>query len=409
MESTGQRGKIHISKQTADLIAADGKSQWVKPRDKLVQAKGKGELQTFWLELKAGSVMSDPTTVDSMPETDGSSEAPQDIGAMLDSRSNKESKAERLVSWQCDVLSQYLKKIVAARDPRVKKDPFMKTEGLVPGNTVLDEVQEIITLPQQVVSQEDDLKSVQLEEKVQSQLRAFVSKIGSMYHENSFHSFEHASHVTMSVTKLLSRVVTPSDVDYFRRESVTNSTDLHEYTYGITSDPLTQFAVAFSALIHDVDHVGVPNSQLVKEKTENSIKYKNKSVAEQNSVDLSWNLLMQPKFRELRECICYTRAEQKRFRQLVVNAVMATDIVDKELGALRKGRWDKAFQDSGQALKGDSKDTDRNRKATIVIEHLIQASDVAHTMQHWHVYQKWVSPAVKSIVFVIDWLLFPAT
>ena len=30
-----------------------------------------------------------------------------------------------------------------------------------------------------------------------------------------------------------------------------------------------------------------------------------------------------------------------------------------------------------------------DRKATIVIEHVIQASDVAHTMQHWHVYQKW--------------------
>jgi len=32
---------------------------------------------------------------------------------------------------------------------------------------------------------------------------------------------------------------------------------------------------------------------------------------------------------------------------------------------------------------------DVDRKATIVIEHLIQASDVAHTMQHWHVYRKW--------------------
>jgi len=30
-----------------------------------------------------------------------------------------------------------------------------------------------------------------------------------------------------------------------------------------------------------------------------------------------------------------------------------------------------------------------NRKATIVIEHLIQASDVSHTMQHWHIYRKW--------------------
>jgi hypothetical protein len=30
-----------------------------------------------------------------------------------------------------------------------------------------------------------------------------------------------------------------------------------------------------------------------------------------------------------------------------------------------------------------------DRKATIVFEYIIQASDVAHTMQHWHVYQKW--------------------
>jgi hypothetical protein len=30
-----------------------------------------------------------------------------------------------------------------------------------------------------------------------------------------------------------------------------------------------------------------------------------------------------------------------------------------------------------------------NRKAAIMIEHLIQASDVAHTMQHWHIYRKW--------------------
>jgi hypothetical protein len=30
-----------------------------------------------------------------------------------------------------------------------------------------------------------------------------------------------------------------------------------------------------------------------------------------------------------------------------------------------------------------------DRKATIVIEHLIQASDVVIHMQHWHIYRKW--------------------
>ena len=140
--------------------------------------------------------------------------------------------------------------------------------------------------------------------------------------------------------------------------------------------------------MHDVDHTGVPNSQLVKEKSDLAITYKNKSVAEQNSVDLAWDMLMEPAYIDLRRCIYSTQDELDRFRQLVVNSVMATDIVDKELGALRKLRWTKAFADNST---GDETVEDINRKATIVIEHLIQASDVAHTMQHWHVYLKWVS------------------
>jgi hypothetical protein len=50
----------------------------------------------------------------------------------------------------------------------------------------------------------------------------------------------------------------------------------------ITSCPLTQLAVVFSAIIHDVDHPGVPNAQLVKEKSMLAQSYNNASVAEQN-------------------------------------------------------------------------------------------------------------------------------
>lgn len=70
---------------------------------------------------------------------------------------------------------------------------------------------------------------------------------------------QHASHVTMSVSKLLSRIVAP----HFDQETLSIAKQqeelaLHDHTYGITSDPLTQFAVVLSALIHDVDHRGVP-------------------------------------------------------------------------------------------------------------------------------------------------------
>jgi 3'5'-cyclic nucleotide phosphodiesterase len=206
----------------------------------------------------------------------------------------------------------------------------------------------------------------------------------------------------MSVTKLLSRIVAPSDVldDYRDRTNKDLVSTLHDHTYGITSDPLTQFACVFSALIHDADHAGVPNAQLISENIALAERYNGKSVAEQNSIDLAWNLLMQPEYQELRHTICSTKTEFVRFRQLVVNSVLATDIMDPELKHIRNARWAKAFADpassspiGGAVVTADSvpeTTADQvNRKATIVIEHMIQASDVSHTMQHWHIYRKW--------------------
>ena len=102
----------------------------------------------------------------------------------------------------------------------------------------------------------------------------------------------------------------------------------------------------------------------------------------------------------MRQCLYSSIDELKRFRQLIVNTVLATDIFDKEVQALRKSRGEKAFSSSTSTQEespdecggdgdGGGRQDDVNRKATVVIEHLIQASDVAHTMQHWHIYQTW--------------------
>jgi uncharacterized membrane protein len=98
---------------------------------------------------------------------------------------------------------------------------------------------------------------------------------------------------------------------------------------------------------------------------------------------MAWELLNRHDYKELRQCIYSSQEELSRFRKLVVNSVMATDIVDKELGALRKKRWETAFSTDRTSLTPEAERDDVNRKATIVIEHLIQASDVSHTMQHW--------------------------
>jgi len=50
---------------------------------------------------------------------------------------------------------------------------------------------------------------------------------------------------------------------------------------------------------------------------------------------------------------------------------------------LRKLRWNNAFSDASVAKNKN------DLRATIVVEHIMQASDVCHTMQHWHIYRKW--------------------
>lgn len=205
----------------------------------------------------------------------------------------------------------------------------------------------------------------------------------------------------MSVSKLLSRIVAP-DIEVDNNDNI--AANLHDHTYGITSDPLTQVAVVISALIHDVDHVGIPNFLLSGENKDLAKAYDNKSIAEQNSVDVAWETLMEARFSKLRACIYTNPTELARFRQLIANTVLATDIFDKELQALRKKRWEMAFSDQATSAgrSSSNSEVDVNRKATIVIEHLIQASDVAHTMQHWvrfssyHCYCSFVAPLIHN-------------
>jgi len=409
IETGGQKNKIHISEATAALVRTAGKGHWLRERPDKIVAKGKGELTTFWLVPKAGTNSSGQSSCSysSAPSSEGDPAEPGDAVNRMENAAGKAGAVEverkqRLIKWNTEMLSKIVKTIVAHRiDSGIQPDDSNKIVDLERGacgpgtrvsSTVVDEVVEVVHLPKFDASAQHkeptDPDTIELPEAAVSQLEDYVQAVAAMYPNNPFHNFEHASHVAMSVQKLLSRIVAP-EVDSIAQSSVA-AMSLHDHTYGITSDPLLHFAVVLSALIHDVDHPGVPNSTLVQEKTSLAAVYKNKSVAEQNSVDLAWSLLMDDTFVDLRQVLYTTEADFKRIRQLIVNSVMATDIMDKELGAFRKARWERAFSEGpidGSCNEGD--DYAVHRKATIVLEHLIQASDVAHTMQHWHVYIKW--------------------
>lgn len=381
IESTGKGGKIQLSQETADLVMCSGRSQWLAQREDTVFAKGKGEMTTYWLLINRSDTASSSGESDISQESRPYAVSEEDsptVAAKLASE-----KMARLVEWNCEVILRLLKQIRLRK--MVPTPPLSgkisEARYLRAGHLPIHDVNEIISLPifDDKLDCEMDLDRIGLSPATVSQVYDYVSNIAALYRNNHFHSFEHASHVTMSVTKLLSRIIAPLSL----RGS---GQALHDHTYGVTSDPLTQFACVFSALIHDVDHTGVPNTQLLKEHSQIVDYYQGKSVAEQNSVDIAWHLLMDESYSDFRAAIYSTTEELDRFRALVVNSVMATDIVDKELKLVRNERWDKAFS---QRPSHEDVKTANDRKATIVIEHLIQASDVSHTMQHWHIYRKW--------------------
>ena len=128
---------------------------------------------------------------------------------------------------------------------------------------------------------------------------------------------------------------------------------------------------------------GITNAQLVKEQAPIATIFKYKSPAEQQSLDIAFNLLLQDRFETLRHTIYSDEAERQMFHHIVVNSVLATDSADPELATQRNMRWSRVFTES-------SNDHDTvHGKATLVIEHLMQLSDVGYRVQHYHLFRKW--------------------
>ncbi|KAG7358992.1 family 3 adenylate cyclase [Nitzschia inconspicua] len=371
MECTGVPNRIQVSQATAELLREAGKSTWITPRSDVIHAKGKGVLATYWLLPTSGAEKKKQL----VPQTPKGS-----------------VKQARLIQWVVEVFLEHINTIYASRNYKLPEKPVVYKSRL--NQITLDEVVEVICLPKFDCVAGNGVPVVNkaaISSTAVDQLCDYISNIASLYHKNPFHNFEHACHVTMAVDKFMKRIVNPNiDVD---GDHSNVASHLHEYTHGINSDPLALFAIVFSALIHDVDHRGVSNVQLEKEDKDMAAMYHNKSIAEQNSLDIAWNLLLEPEYSELRSYFFCTEADMLRFRQVIVNVVLATDIFDKELNDLRKARWDKAF--SGE-LEGGTKYFN-DLRATIVIEHIIQASDVSHTMQHWQVYRKWNEKLFKEM------------
>lgn len=291
-------------------------------------------------------------------------------------------RVDILIEWNVKLFEGMVKNVVAHREAQRRQSHVGNIDWKAEewSDRIRAEVVDCITLSDSGTNFIDvDPDSVKLSSAVKEQLFSFISAVGYSYNNNPFHNFDHASHVASSSKKLLHRI---STIGLGR-----SGKEAHSKTFGVAVDPLAHLAIVFSALIHDVDHRGVANATLIKEDPPLAGRFSDGSIAEQNSVAIAWEIFMDPTYRDLRDCLFTTKEELYRFRQLVVNSVIATDIFDPTLKKMREDRWTKAFSSSSST---DSNDTVvQKQMATIVMEYVIQASDVCHTMQHWTVFQKW--------------------
>lgn len=75
MESNGVKGRIHVSQATADKLVEAGKGRWLTAREDKITAKGKGEMQTFFVSPTSAAKTSISNATTHLSSTNDSSAA----------------------------------------------------------------------------------------------------------------------------------------------------------------------------------------------------------------------------------------------------------------------------------------------------------------------------------------------
>ncbi len=205
-----------------------------------------------------------------------------------------------------------------------------------------------------ILSEENEERKC-LPERAKAELVLFVTTIASRYNSVLYHNFEHASHVSACVHQLIMMLKEDTDTadGISRRSSVlTSSSSISGNSSSafasvnndmstnccsfISTNPMVHLALVLTALIHDVEHQGVGNKQLVNENDPLALKYKGKSVAENNSLDVSASLLQHDAFHHLRQSMFGECEDISKYFSLGdVNDTLVYNVIERNLEALK--------------------------------------------------------------------------
>jgi hypothetical protein len=284
---------------------------------------------------------------------------------------------------------------------------------------------------------------VLLSPTLRMQIRKYVTHISTQYHHVGFHSFEHACHVMLSATKIVYMLQRKSPFRKMmnrKKEELSDDIDRDNHNQdgddlpaaavavnheiepkmqdldGTIYDPWIHFAIALSALLHDVDHKGLPNIQLSAESDQLAKKYGSdkcmKSYAEWNSLDIGLTLLNDGE--EYGELDRVLGSKKERIHRMITDLVLCTDIASKDRRDLGMNKWKNACSTDGNTAaryrrratietgnttshllkhgadgNWDSSKLFTPEAAKAISEQIMQAADVSHTMQHFSTFTKW--------------------
>ena len=105
MEHHGIKGRIQVSESVAQDLISKNRGHWLIPREDKIQAKGKGELQTYWVHIEGKSTIRGTShggmSVGQSSVSGGDDVRSNDTNSIEISRNNKVENA--------DVSDQHLK------------------------------------------------------------------------------------------------------------------------------------------------------------------------------------------------------------------------------------------------------------------------------------------------------------
>lgn len=110
----------------------------------------------------------------------------------------------RLIGFNTDLLLRLLCELLASRPPaRSDRPAFVPTMVRNEGETIFDEIQDVIVHPGVLQERRTTSAKTKLPPELESEVRLFVMQLSMLFRsELQYHNLDHSSHTTLVCTKL---------------------------------------------------------------------------------------------------------------------------------------------------------------------------------------------------------------